>query len=163
MDPELKSLLQSIDQGDNERIPKLVDWLQSQRDPRAELARNAAVLDPQEIADELVKIRSMRRSRNSLFSAIAELVLVCISPLFGMIWTESLHTDHLEATPKTPRWWPPSPRKCLKDVEKALSANVIPTDVVRAMTYARRRKIEILLKAFQYTEQPTPVSLPGSN
>jgi hypothetical protein len=161
MHPELKSLLQSIDQGDTEKISKLVDWLQSQRDPRVELARNAAVLDPQEIADELVKIRSMRPSNNSFLTLLAELAVLIASG--GFIFSLNLNTSHLESAPTTPRLWRSSTRSCLKDVEKALATKVIPTDVARAMTKARRSKIEKLLAAFQPAEKPSPVSLPESN
>jgi hypothetical protein len=163
MDPELKSLLQNIEQGHYEGIPKLAEWLKSRGDPRAELARNVTLLDPQEIADELVKIRSMRPPHNSFFSGIAELFLVSIYPLFGVPGTANLRTDHLEAAPQTPRWWPPSAQKCLNDVEKALTTKVIPTDVARAMTNARRIKVDRLLAAFQPREQATPLSLPAPN
>jgi len=156
MDTILKSFLQKIDQGDYEDIPKLADWLEAHDDPRAELARTASTLEPQEIAEELVKIRSMRPSRNSFFSGIAELFLVSMYPLFGVPGTANLRTDHLEAAPQTPRWWPPSAQKCLNDVEKALTTRVIPTDVARAMTNARRIKVDRLLAAFQPGEQPTP-------
>jgi len=161
MDPELKSLLQNIEQGHYEGIPKLAEWLKSRGDPRAELARSAPTLEAQEIADELVKIRSMRPSHDSFFSGIAELFLVGISPLFGARGTANLRTDHLEAAPKTLRWWPPSAQKCLNDVEKALTTKVIPTDVARAMTLARRHKVARLLVAFQSSEQPTPPSPPA--
>lgn len=161
MDAELKTLLAKIDQGNCEEIPKLVEWLQSQRDPRAELVRNVTVLDPQEIADELVKIRSKRPSHNSFFSGIAELFLVGISPLFGARGTANLRADHLEAVPQTPRWWPPSAHKCLNDVEKALKTKVLPADVARAMTNARRIKVDRLLAAFQ--TPATPPSPPAPN
>ena len=51
MDPELKALLQKIEQGDFEDIPKLAEWLKRQNDPRLERAWEASVLEPQEIAD----------------------------------------------------------------------------------------------------------------
>jgi hypothetical protein len=51
----------------------------------------------------------------------------------------------------------------LNDVEKALTTKVIPTDVARAMTNARRRKIEKLLAELQAADPVTLASLPESN
>jgi hypothetical protein len=65
VDPELKSLLQNIEYGDFEDIPKLAAWLKSQGDPRAELPQDASVLGAQEIAEELFKVRMLRRIEES--------------------------------------------------------------------------------------------------
>jgi hypothetical protein len=130
VDPELKSLLQNIEYGDFEDIPKLAEWLKSQGDPRAELAQDATVLGPQEIAEELFKVRWLRRIRES-------------SP--------NRATSRLR----------PSTEECLQDVEKALQTRVLPTEIARAMTIARRVKADRLLALFQPSDQAT-VSRPPS-
>jgi hypothetical protein len=158
MDTELRVMLDSIDRGDWEKIAKLAEWLESQGDTRATVARQAATLDPQEIADELVKIRSMRGSNDSFFSLLAEIGLL---GLFEVPVPVNLSTGHVESAPTTPRWWRPSAKKCLRDVEKALKTKVVPTDVSRAMTIARRVKADRLLALFQPSDQATPVSPPA--
>src|SRR5260370_14681811 len=127
MDPELKLFLQKIDQGDFEVIPKLAEWLKDHSDPRADLARQATTLDPQEIAQELVKIRSMRPSNNSFFTLLAELAVLIVSG--GFIFGVNLNPSHLESAPTTSRWWRPSSNKCLNDVEKSLKTKMVPADV----------------------------------
>jgi hypothetical protein len=156
MDTILKSFLQKIDQGDFQVIPRLAEWLQTQGDPRAELARQATTLGPKEIANELVKVRSVRPSNDYFLSILAEL------GLWGF-WHYPTTFDfpRLEYAPKTPRWWPPDAQKCNDDVEKALETKVLPADIARAMTNARRIKVDRLLAAFQSSEQPTPLSPPG--
>lgn len=148
-----------IDQGDFEVIPKLAEWLKDHGDPRAELAGQATTLDAQEIAEELVKIRSMRPSNNSFFTLLAELAVLIVSG--GFIFGVNPNTSHLESAPTTSRWWRPSTNKCLNDVEKTLKTKMVPADVARAMTQARRIKVDRLLAAFQPAEQATPVSPPG--
>ncbi len=152
MDAELKSLLEKIGLGEFEQIPKLAAWLKTQNDPRAEGALEATVLEPKEIADELVKIRSMRRSNLPLFSFLAEIALL---GLFSVTRDRPLFTWHVESAPMTPRWWRPSAKKCLRDVEKALKTNVLPADIARAMRIARRDKADRLLALFQPSYQAT--------
>lgn len=160
MDSELKTFLQKIDQGDFENIPKLAEWLKNHGDSRAELARQTATLDPQEIANELVKIRSMRPSHDSFVSLLAELALMGAVGSTGIPSGLDLSTSHLQSAPMTPRWWSPSEKKCLSDVEQALETKRLPKDVARAMTQARRVKVDRLLAAFQPPEQVIPVSPP---
>jgi len=155
MDPELQSLLRSIDQGNLEDIPKLEEWLKTHGDSRAELARQAATLDPQEIAEELVKIRSLRPSNDSMVNLLAQLASVLaigapdlLSPDFSI--------SHVESSPMTPRWWPPSAMKCKDDVEEALATKRLPADIARAVRNARKLKIDRLLAAFQPATPPSP-------
>jgi hypothetical protein len=152
VDLELKALLRKIEQGDFEDIPKLAEWLKRQNDPRLERAWEASVLETQEIADELVKIRSMRRSNLPLFSFLAEIALL---GLFSVTRDRPLFTWHVESAPMTPRWWRPSAKKCLRDVEKALKTNVLPADIARAMRIARRDKADRLPELFQPSYQAT--------
>jgi hypothetical protein len=128
MDPELKSLLQKVDQGDIEKIPMLADWLKTHGDSRAELAQQAATLNPHEIAEEMVKIRAM--------------------------W-------QIEIRGRVRYWY--STQACLSEVEKAIETKKLPADVARAMTNARRIKVDRLLAAFQPNEQATPPSPPALN
>ena len=157
MDPELKSLLQHIEQGDNDDLPKLAEMLESRGDDRASLARQAMHLNPQEIADELVKIRSVRPAHDFLISVLAEL------GLGGTALSVGLSTHHLESAPTTPRWWRPSEKRCLRDVEKALETKVLSVDISRAMSNARRLRIDRLLAAFNLQINTTPLSPPELN
>jgi hypothetical protein len=111
-------------------------------------------LNSREIANELVKVRSVRPSNDYFLSILAEL------GLWGF-WHYPATFDfpRLEYAPKTPRWWPPSDNECLNDVAKALERKVLPGDVARAMTNARRIKVDRLLAAFQ--SALTPPSPPG--
>jgi len=161
MDAELKTLLDKIDMGDWEKIPKLAESLKLRGDPQSELARNAGMLDPQEIADQLVKIRSVRGSNESFFTRATELAVLVM--FGGLPITIDLNAAHLESAPTTPRWWPPSTKECLCAVEKALETKKLPADVARAMTLARRIKVDRLLAAFQPADPLTPVSPPESN
>jgi hypothetical protein len=102
MDPELQSLLRSIDQGNLEDIPKLEEWLKTHGDSRAELARQAATLDPQEIAQELIIIRSLCPSNEGLLSLLAEIAFIGVTGGWGMPTPINLSTTHLEYAPTTP-------------------------------------------------------------
>lgn len=146
MGAELKSLLQRIEQGHFEDIPQLAEWLKIQGDPRADGAWEATVFEPHEIAEELVKVRSVRQSYFPFISFLAEIGLL---GLFGVSASKpNLSPATVESAPTIPRWWRPSAKKCLVDVEKARQTNVVPTDVSRAMTIARRLKADRLLALF---------------
>jgi hypothetical protein len=160
MDPELKSLLQNLEHGDYEVIPKLADWLETHGDPRAELARQATTLHPQEIADELVKVRSMRPTHDSLVNVLVMLWVAAATGAPDLI-PVAFRASQWETAPTTPVWWPPSAEKCLNDVEKTIETKKLPADIARAMTNARRIKVDRLLAAFQPGEQPTPLLPPG--
>ena len=160
MDTILKSFLQKIDQGDYEDIPKLADWLEAHDDPRAELARTASTLEPQEIAEELVKVRSMRPDHDSLVNVLVMLGVAAATGAPDLI-PVAFRASQFESAPTTPVWWPPSAKKCLNDVEKAIEIKKLPADIARAMTNARRIKVDRLLAAFQPREQPTPLSPPA--
>jgi hypothetical protein len=161
MDHELQSLLRSIDQGDFEAIPKLAEWLEAQGDSRAELARQATSLDPQEIAEELIKIRSLRPSNEGLLSLLAEMAFIGVTGGLGMPTPINFGTSHVENAPTAPRWFPPSNKNCLNDVEKALQTKVLPADIARAIRNARRIKVDRLLAAFEMGETPTLPSPPA--
>jgi hypothetical protein len=133
MQPELAGMLAAIDAGDAPVIGMLADWLEERGDSRAPLARAAAQIDVEAVADTLYLLRSGKMSTSKVPGVLGGLAILGV-PLTSMA---------LPAHPFVSR------SKCLSEVREAIAQRKLSGGVGQAIAITRRTKIAELLQQFQ--------------
>jgi hypothetical protein len=139
----LDALLAAVTEGDYEALGPLADLLEERGDPRADLARKVMELEPAHIAMMLCHVRAEKAvKRTEGWAALAAdafaLVTFGIPPVSGVggISFDSHATSDAGA---------------VREVEEALSARQLSTDVAQAITLSRRAKCDRFLASFRDT------------
>jgi hypothetical protein len=130
MQPELTGMLTAIEAGDTAVLGMLADWLEERGDPRALLARQAATIDVELVADTLYWMRGGITSKGEAINAIVDTLIIGVP---------------LGADPSVSR------QDCRSDVRTAIERKRLPSDVARAITLARRTKVDRLFQQFKET------------